>query len=353
LNGSGGQGTLYFPAGLYLLSSRLDLTQGTANWANVSIVGDGSHVTGIRITGTQGFVKIDSNLPTIRLHGFRLDPWTANPSRAIEVVQRGGTVNSNRSLLAQDVSIFKNPGSGRYFHTGFHGTGLVRPLFQDMIQRSVGNDRSTTCGIYLSGGYGFDWQGGSESLIYGGKRAIELRSLGGEVNLRGGGFVGNERALWVDANNGSFSQNAAHIDSPFNLHLQKANHAVLVNTLTLSSPQINDHSDGTTLDFRNCAALRVRDNILVAAHQTSRPQNRFVWLRQDPLTNNDWDVRGNMMIYNQYGGYGIQVQAQNYNGTIHHNRFFADINHNQPFTSGMVDIVNQEPSTQIWTLPRN
>lgn len=353
LNGSSAQGTLYFPAGLYLLSSRLDLTQGAANWQNVSIVGDGSHVTGIRITGIQGFVRIDGNLPTIRLHGLRLDPWTANPSRAIDIMQRGGTVNGVRSLLAQDVSIFKNTGAGRHFHTGFHGTGLVRPLFQDMIQRAVGDDRSTTCGIYLAGGYGFDWQGGSESLINGGKRAIEITSLGGEVTFRGGGFVGGERGLWIDANNGFFSHNATHIDSPFNLELQKASHAVFINTLTIAGPQINDHNNGTTLDFRNCADLRVRDNILAAAHETPRPQNRHVWLRQAPLTNNYWDVRGNAIIYNGFGGYGIQVEAQNYNGSIHQNRFFADINANQPFTSGMVDIVNNEPSTMIWTLPRN
>jgi len=338
---AGGQGTLYFPAGLYRLSSRLDLNQGGANWQKVTICGDGAHVSGIVVTGTQGVFKIDCTQPVpIFMHGLRIDPHTSNPSTAIEITQQNGAVNGNRSLLMQDVRLFT--WGTRYFTGGIKGTGVVRPLLQNVDMRSVGNDTYSSFGIHFTGGYGFDWQGGN---IYGKQNGGVIESLGGAVNIRGPRFAGGGlTSLTVNANGGSFSLNGAHMDAPRSLLVSNANHAVIMNTLTISGPQNPDPPTGTTLEFRNCTDLHVRDNILAAAYQTPRPSNVFVQLGPTSQPCNGFDISGNMMLFNNGEGTGIHIPAQNLNGSVYDNRFFGN---------PVEDIVNNEPTTDVSLLPNN
>ena len=340
----GGQATLYFPAGLYYLSSRLDLTQASAAWQNLTIAGDGAHVSAIAVTGTQGVFKIDCTQPVpIRMHGLRIDPRTANPSNAIEITQQNGTVDGDRSLLMQDVHFFTwDTNNGRHFRGAIKGEGVIRPLLQNVEMRSVSTDLAGEFGIRFTGGYGLDWQGGR---IYGKQAAGIIDSLGGGVNIRGPWFnVGGLSGLTLDANGGSFSWNAAHTDAPVNMRISKANDAAVINTLTLSGPQNKDPATGTTLSFANCTGLMVRDNILAAAFETPRPANVFVQLGEFPDTCNGFDISGNAMVFNDGEGTGINVPAGNLNGMIYNNRFFKN---------SLADIVCDEPSTDISLLPRN
>lgn len=348
---SGGQGTLYFPAGFYHLASRLDLTQGGANWQKLTICGDGSHVSGIAVTGLEGVFKIDCTQPVpIFLHGFRIDPHTANPATAIEVSQRNGSPTGDRSLLVQDVRLFtwepKEDEDGnpmpRYFSGGIKATGTVRPLLQFVDMRSVNNNNSSVFGIQFIEGYGFDWQGGN---IYGKQTEGIINSRGGEVNIRGPSFGGGGLAgLVVDANGGSFSMNNAHIDTPVNLRVSNANHVVVMNTLTIAGPQNLDQGTGKTLSFHNCTNLYVRDNMLAAAFATPRPDNVFINLGAVSETCNGFDISGNMIVFNENEGTGIFIPAQNLNGKVSDNRFFGTSVH---------DIVISEPTTQILQLPRD
>jgi hypothetical protein len=336
---SGGQGTLYFPAGLYRLSSRVELTQGGANWQAITIAGDGSQVSGIAVTGTQGVFKIDciEQVP-IFMHGFRIDPLTSNPSTAIEVTQQNGTINGTRSLHMQDVRLFT--WGTRYFSGGIKGTGVVRPLLQNVDMRSVANDNYSAFGIQFTGGYGFDWQGGN---IYGKQNGGTVESMGGQVNVRGPRFAGGGlTSLIVDANGGSFSLNGAHMDAPRSLRVSNASDVTVISTLTISGPQNPDPPTGTTFDFRNCTGLSVQDNILAAAFQTPRPSNVFIQLGSAPETCNGYGISGNMMLFNDNEGTGINVPAGNLNGGLYDNRFFGNSVH---------DIVNREPTTTISPVP--
>jgi hypothetical protein len=337
----GGQATLYFPAGIYHLSSRLDLTQAGANWQNLTVCGDGAHVSAIAVTGTQGVFKIDCTQPVpIFMHGLRIDPRTANPSTAIEITQQKGTVDGQRSLLLQDVHFFTWDTNGRHFRGAIEGTGVVRPLLQNVEMRSVSTDLAAEFGLRFTGGYGFDWQGGR---IDGTQAAGLLDSLGGAVNIRGPWFnVGGLSGLTLEANGGSFSWNAAHTDAPFNVRVANAQDAALINTLTLSGPQNKNPAAGTTLLFENCTNLVVRDNILAAAFQTPRPDNVFVQLGAAPESCNGFDISGNMMIFNDGEGTGINIPAANLNGTVYDNRFLGN---------SIADIVCDEPSTVISLLP--
>ena len=336
---AGGQGTLYFPAGLYRLSSRLDLMQGGANWQRITVCGDGAHVSGIVVTGTQGVLEIDCTQPVpIFVHGLRIDPHTSNPSTAIEITQQNGTVDGNRSLLMQDVRLFT--WGTRYFSGGIKGSGIVRPLLQNVDMRSVGNDDYSSFGIQFTGGYGFAWQGGN---IYGKQNGGVIDSLGGEVNVHGPRFAGGGlTSLTVDANGGSFSLNAAHMDAPRSLRVSDANDVVVINTLTISGPQNPDPPTGTTLEFRACTDLHVLDNILAAAYQTPRPTNVFLQLGTTPLSCSGFDISGNMMLFNPGEGTGINIPALNLSGKVYDNRFFG---------TSVNDIVNNEPSTVISLLP--
>ena len=348
---SGGSGTLYFPAGLYHLSTRLHLTQGGANWQKLTIAGDGSHVSGLAVTGFEGVFKIDCTQPVpIFLHGFRIDPHTANPSTAIEVTQQNGSPTGDRSLLIQDVRLFTwepkedddgNP-TPRYFSGGIKATGTVRPLLQFVDMRSVGNDNASLFGLHFTGGYGFDWQGGN---IYGKQSGGIIESLGGGVNIRGPSFNGGGlTGLVVDANGGSFSMNNSHIDCPVNLRVKNANDVVVINTLTIAGPQNPNPPTGTTFSFLNCTNLVVRDNMLAAAYLTPRPDNVFINLGAAPETCNGFDLSGNMIIFNENEGVGIRIPAGNLNGKVSHNRFFG---------TSVQDIDNREASTQILLLPRD
>jgi hypothetical protein len=218
--------------------------------------------------------------------------------------------------------------------------GVVRPLLQNVEMRSVGNDTRSVFGLHFTGGYGFEWQEGS---IYGKQTGGLVHSLGGEVNIRGPRFAGGGlTSLTVNANGGSFSLNASHIDSPVNLRVTNANEAVVINALTIAGPQNPDYPGAETSYFGNCTNLYLRDNILSAAYQTPRPGNVFIQLGASPETCNGFDISGNMMIFNDGEGTGINIPAGNMNGTVYDNRFFGN---------SIADIVCDEPSTVISLLP--
>jgi len=167
--------------------------------------------------------------------------------------------------------------------------------------------------------------------------------LGGDVNIHGPRFAGGGlTSLTVDANGGSFSLNAAHMDAPRSLRVSDANDVVVMNTLTISGPQNPDPPTGTTLEFRGCTNLHVLDNILAAAYQTPRPANVFLQLGTTPLNCSGFDISGNMMLFNPGEGTGINIPALNMGGKVYDNRFFG---------TSVNDTVNSEPSTVISLLP--
>ena len=333
---SSGQGTLYFPAGRYKLSKQIVLSQSGANWQRMTICGDGSQASTIEVTSTNGVFKITctNQVPT-RIHNLGLDATQTNTATAIEVTQQNGTNNGARSLIMHDVVISAN-GNVPYFKTGFIGQGLVRPLFQNNwveLRDFVG-----ATGATVTGGYGFDWQGGRFGQV---DMACTITSLGGAVNIRGPNFCsGNiETGLAVNAGGGTFALFRAHINSRNNLVVSNASEASYVGSETLWSG-FYSNTVSSTLRFVNCTNIYVRDNCLFSAAGMTRPLNNFVTL--DGNKNRTADISGNMLRFVDYEGTGFNIAASSSNVAIYDNRFFI-------FPA--VDITNAESTTAIALLP--
>ncbi len=69
-----------------------------------------------------------------------------------------------------------------------------------------------------------------------------------------------------------------------------------------------------------------------------------VQLGAAPAACNEFDISGNMMIFNDGEGTGINIPAGNLNGRVYDNRFFG---------VSVNDIVNNEASAVIFQLPRD
>ncbi|MCX6895816.1 MAG: glycosyl hydrolase family 28-related protein, partial [Verrucomicrobia bacterium] len=333
---SSGQGTLYFPAGRYKLSKQIVVSQSGSNWQRMTICGDGSQVSTIEVTSTNGVFKITctNQVPT-RIHNLGLDATQTNTATAIEVTQQNGTNNGARSLIMHDVVISAN-GNVPYFKTAFVCQGLVRPLFQNNWTEL--RDFVGATGMTVTGGYGFDWQGGRFGQV---DTACTINSLGGAVNIRGPNFCsGNiETGLAVNAGGGTFALERAHINARNNLVVSNASEASFIGTETLWS-SFYSNTVSSTLRFVNCTNIYVRDNCLFAASGMTRPLNNFVTL--DGNKNRNADISGNMLRFVDYEGTGFNIAASSSNVAIYDNRFF---------TFPAVDITNAEPTAAIALLP--
>ena len=336
---STGQGALYFPAGRYRTSKQLVLIQSEANWQKMAIYGDGSQVSVIeKATGFgTGIFKITctSQVPT-RVHNIRLSPTQLNSGTAFELIQQNGTNNGARSLIMHDVLI--NGSGNGYFTTAIVGQGLVRPLFQSCWSDSGGGAGSS--GMKISGGYGFDWQGGK----FGDMTAIagSVDSLGGAVTIRGPGFcagLNTRTGLTVNANGGTFALYRAHINALNCLVVSNASAASFALTETLWGGMGYD-APSSSLRFSNCTNIVVRDASLYSAPGTNRPLNTFIVLEGD--RNQNVDISGNMLRFGDYEGTGINIAPGTANVSVYDNRFF-----NLP----AIDIVNGEPTAAIALLP--
>jgi len=336
---STGKGALYFPAGRYRTSKQLVLTQSGANWQKMAIYGDGSQVSVIeKTTGAgAGIFKITctSQVPT-RVHNIRLSPIQRDSGTAFELIQQNGTNNGARSLIMHDV-LLTGSGNG-YFTTAIVGQGLVRPLFQSCWSDSGGGPGSS--GMKISGGYGFDWQGGK----FGDMTAIagSIDSLGGAVTIRGPGFcagLNTRTGLTVNANGGTFALYKAHINALNCLVVSNASAASFALTETLWGGMGYD-APSSSLRFSNCTNIVVRDASLYSAAPTNRPLNTFIVLEGDK--NRNVDISGNMLRFADYEGTGINIAQGTANVSVYDNRFF---------TFPAVDIVNSEPTAAIALLP--
>ncbi|MEI7533514.1 MAG: glycosyl hydrolase family 28-related protein [Verrucomicrobiae bacterium] len=331
-----GQGTLYFPGGRYQLSQQIVLSQSGANWQRLAICGDGSQVSAIEATTTNGVFKITcTNQVPIRFNNLGLDASQSNTATGLHIIQQNGTNNGTRSLILQDVS-FSATGNGPYFRTGFSGQGLVRPLLQNVwidLRDFVG-----ATGIILTGGYGFDWQGGKMTDV---ETACSINSLGGAVIIRGPGFCsGNiSTGIVVNAGGGTFAHYRAHINARNNLVVSNASEASYMGSETLWS-DFSNNIPSSTLRFLSCTNIYVRDNCLFSAATTNRPLNTFVML--DGIKNKNADISGNMMRFYDYEGTGISIAQGSSNVSVYDNRFI---------TFPAVDITNGEPTAAISELP--
>jgi autotransporter-associated beta strand protein len=333
-----GKGALYFPAGRYRTSKQLVLTQSGANWQKMAIFGDGSQVSVIEKTsGVSGILKITctSQVPT-RVHNIRLSPIQLNSGTAFELVQQNGTNDGPRSLIMHDV-LLTGSGNG-FFTTAIVGQGLVRPLFQSCWSDSGGKAGSS--GMKISGGYGFDWQGGKFGDMD--DTAGSIDSLGGAVTIRGPGFcagLSTRTGLTVNANGGTFSLYRAHINAINCLVVSNASAASFALTETLWGAAGYD-GPSSSLRFSNCTNIVVRDASLYSAAGTNRPLNTFILLEGN--NNRDVDISGNMLRFSDYEGTGINIAQGTLNASVYDNRFF-----NLP----AIDIVNDEPTASIALLP--
>lgn len=333
---SSGQGTLYFPAGRYRLSKRIDLSQNGANWQKMAICGDGSQVSVIETTKAVGAFKITctSQVPT-RIHNIRLKPLQLNSGTALELIQQNGASNGTRSLIMHDVLISAT-GNNPYYKTGVIGRGLVRPLFQSVwidLRDYVG-----ATGMHLTGGYGLDWDGGKMTDV---ETACAIDSLGGAVTIRGPGFCSGSisTGLTVNAGGGTFALYRAHINAMNNLVVSNASEASYTLSETLWSGLPNN-VPSSTLRFSSCTNIYVRDNCLYSAPTTNRPLNTFVMLEGDQ--NRNVDISGNMFRFYDNEGTGITIPQGTLNVSVYDNRFFT-------FPAG--DIVCDEPTAAISMLP--
>ncbi|MFA6174701.1 MAG: glycosyl hydrolase family 28-related protein, partial [Kiritimatiellales bacterium] len=331
---SSGQGTLYFPAGRYNLSKRLDLSQAGADWQKITICGDGSYVSVIEATTTNGVFKITctGQVPA-RICNIGLDAGRANSGTAIELTQQSGASNSPRSLIMHDVRI-DAVGNAPYFKTGVSGQGLVRPLLKSVWVQLC--DFSGATGVRLTGGYGFDWQGGRIGQV---DTACSIDSLGGDIVVRGSRFCSGaiSTGLTVNAGGGTFALNSAHINALNNLIVSNASEVSYMNAETLGSSQ--PYTDPRTMRFSGCTNIYIRDNALAGANVNNRAENIFVMLEGDG--NRNADISGNILrCYS--GSTGFSIAQGSANVSVYDNRFLDP---------PPVDIINNEPSAEIALLP--
>jgi autotransporter-associated beta strand protein len=194
--------------------------------------------------------------------------------------------------------------------------------------------------LRISGGYGFDWQGGK----FGDMTAVagSIDSLGGAVNVRGPGFcagLNTRTGLTVNANGGTFALYRAHINALNCLVVSNASAASFALTETLWGGMAYD-APSSSLRFSNCTNIVVRDASLYSAAPTNRPLNTFIVLEGD--RNRNVDISGNMFRFGDYEGTGINIAQGSANVSVYDNRFF---------TFPAVDIVNGEPTAAIALLP--
>ncbi|MFA7369704.1 MAG: LamG-like jellyroll fold domain-containing protein, partial [Kiritimatiellales bacterium] len=211
-------------------------------------------------------------------------------------------------------------------------------LFQSCWSDSSGGAGSS--GMKISGGYGFDWQGGKFGDMT--ATAGSIDSLGGAVTIRGPGFcagLNTRTGLTVNANGGTFALYRAHINAINCLVVSNAGSASFALTETLWGAAGYDGSS-SSLRFLNCTNIVVRDASLYSAPGTNRPLNTFIVLGGD--RNRNVDISGNMLRFGDYEGTGINIAPGTANVSVYDNRFF-----NLP----AIDIVNGEPTAAISLLP--
>ncbi|MFA6173537.1 MAG: LamG-like jellyroll fold domain-containing protein [Kiritimatiellales bacterium] len=340
-----GYGTLYFPAGRYIVTNTIKLAQQNGKiWQKMAICGDGAQVSVIVATTTNGIFKITcTGQVQTRIHNIRMSPGKLNSGSAIELTQQGGAVNGSRSLIMHDVLIAgSNTG---YFTTGFRGQGLVRPLFQSVWMYLRGGDGCI--GMKLAGGYGFDWQDGRIGLRADADsigKACEIDSLGGAVIVRGFGFCsgGISTGLTVNAGGGIFALSCAHINALNNLVVSNASEASFLNTETLWSDLPDNGVLSSSLRFSNCKNIYVRDNILSVAGPYDHPNHRFVLLNGGGSTNVDFSGNFFHSVEGKEEGVGFYISQGNTHVSVYDNRFVNNL---------LFDILCYEPTAKIEMLP--
>ncbi|MFA6174287.1 MAG: LamG-like jellyroll fold domain-containing protein [Kiritimatiellales bacterium] len=327
---SSGKGTLYFPAGRYKLSQRLDLTQQPGdNWQKVTICGDGPDVSIITAATTNKVFKITCTRQVpVTIHNLGFEATLAKTDSAIDLTEAGGAKEGARSAVFHNIGIGHLNGS-KYFKSGVRGQGLVRPLFDQFVMETSFDTNTAPEGITLNGGYGADFTGGKIGHAI---RPCTINSLGGAVNISGGTLAGSGvTGLVVNAGGGTFALYAAHINSQNNLVVSNASEASYMNSETLWDDPFVEGQVTETLRFSNCTNIHIRDCFLNSSGTVLKPDNSYIVLQGNK--NRNVDISGNMLrsVTNAVS-IGLRIDQGSTNVNVYDNRFVEN-----PFT---VDILN-------------
>ncbi|MFA6172109.1 MAG: glycosyl hydrolase family 28-related protein [Kiritimatiellales bacterium] len=321
-------GALYFPAGTYRLSKKIDLQQPaeTNDWQKLMIFGDGYRATKIELTGVCGgmFDIKCSNQVAVTIHNMALFTGKTNGT-AIAVKQPAGTNQPLRSLVVHAVEITGN--SYGNFDTMVSGTGLTRPLIH--LTHGEANAGTNATGVLLTGGYGFDCEASS---LHGMHKLFNIASLGGDVLIRGPVLMGHGYQSVIDAGGGRVALEGTHLDSTHvALSVSNASEVVFTRTQTLNHDADGSHPERSTLSFSNCRNIFIRDN----SFDDNQPEDVINTARVTVRLlsgNSNVDISGNRF---KERGTGIDISAGSTNVTVYDNCFAPGVT---------TELVNQEPT---------
>lgn len=278
--GTGRKAVLYFPAGTYAIYDQIAINEAAAaTWGNVIICGDGMGVSTLIRTSTTGngtgalVLNLGSTSAQCRtdVHNLRISATTAGTGpmqgAALKITQAAPTGGAARSLYMHDALIKANDNSTNYFLRGVDGTGLNKPLFEDV---SINMNETTaltfpagTAGIYLRGGYGYE---SDKAVVF--KRletAFDIGVTGGDVVFKNSLAitVGAQTGVKIDAGGtGGIKIDAVHNNSTsINLDLSNAAHVRYTNTQMLCNGDDADASGHAGVKLANCADVLIKNNI--------------------------------------------------------------------------------------------
>lgn len=326
-------GSLYFPAGKYLMSDTIRLKQFSADWKKITIFGDGLWTTTIQCMTTNGLFEIKcTNQVPVRIHNMTIIATKTNSTDAISLQEPSDKNCTNRSLILHDIEITSSANVN--FSVSLHGEGLTRPLLRSVTIREPSHYSTNSTAVLLTGGYGLECDGAD---LNGMNTCIDLTSLGGNIFFRGPYLAGDaETGARINAGGGVVALMNAHMNtSKLSMGITNASAVWFMNTLTLNKDWDLQKPGLGTLRVDNCRRVVVRDDIFSQASTNLNTSRVSVCVGTNV---SNVEISGNMFLE---PGTGIVVPAGTTNAVISDNRFM----------SSDPAIKNDEPTAVINLLP--
>jgi hypothetical protein len=316
--GSLQEAVLYFPAGTYKTTKRIDLVP--ASGKRLVIHGDGVGVSVIdRYTGAPlGVFSVKISAETrLDIHHLALSPRYTGAGTGIYIEQAG--VPSTRSLYMHDVASSRV--IQQYFTTAVEARNLFQPLFENMeiamYKADPGYAADGTAGMVITGGTGFecDWL----AIGVGLKTGLYIQSNGGDIVFRNGNVMtGPDVGARIDAGGGRVAVEASHMDcTTCQLDITNAAGVWFFNTETLSEDKRNAPGHAN-IQLAGCRDIDIRNNAFAKSWPLFCNRERIA-IRLDGTANtnvtvygNSFDEPGATSIYTPAGATGPDVRCNRF-----------------------------------------
>ncbi len=330
--GSDRMAALYFPAGVYTLTDRIDIFQNLSDptWNRLSLYGDGKWSSMILRDpgGVPGVFNVDfRNAPArLNVHNMMLIAGYANAGAAVAVTEPHES--GLRSLYMFNVDMKRIYSANNYFTTCLNGTNLEDPYLENLwfsMYKSVNEDEHAagTAGVYLRGGRGLTVD--RVTISDGIEAGFDVQMNGGTMRIKSHTAVQVGRVgCRVDAGGGIVAIEGCHFNChDINLDIRNAGEASYVNseTLTRDGDTVDVRTNTATIRLTDCDNVEIRNNLFLKSHPYRfNSLRKSIWLdgssnRHVRIYANRFEEPGKTFIYTEAGSLDTHVIQNRFSQT--------------------------------------